>query len=140
MGDKVRLNVYMSQKNYKRLQDMAALPGVSKTAIVDDALTAYFNPDQINSVEELVLDRMNQFDVQQGEIARDLAVNLEILGQFVLYWLTLTEPMRAGERNEAQLQGAKRYAYFIDQVGRRMASQDPLSIRVIGDLQEAVTK
>lgn len=140
MGDKVRLNVYMSQKNYKRLQDMAALPGVSKTAIVDDALTAYFNPDQINSVEELVLDRMNQFDIQQGEIARDLAVNLEILGQFVLYWLTLTDPMRAGERNAAQLQGAKRYDYFIDQVGRRMASQDPLSMRVIGDLQEAATK
>jgi len=134
MGDKVRLNVYISRKNYKHLDEMASMPGVSKTAIFEDALSAYFNPDHVNKFDELVLERMNQFDLKQGEIERDQAVILEILGQFVLYWLTLTEPMRAGERDDAQRQGAKRYDYFLDQVGRRMVSQAPLSVRVLGEL------
>ena len=135
MGDKVRLNVYISRENYKHLDEMASMPGVSKTAIFDDALSAYFNPNHVNKFDELVLERMNQFDLKQGEIARDLAVNIEVLGQFILYWLTLTEPMRAGEREDAQRQGAKRFNYFIDQVGRRMVSQTPLAHQIFGDLE-----
>ena len=72
MGDKTRMNVYMSKKNYKRLEEMAAMPGVSKTAIVDDALSAYFDPDHVNSFEEIILQRMNQFDILQGEIQLSL--------------------------------------------------------------------
>jgi len=135
MGDKTRMNVYMSKKNYKRLEEMATMPGVSKTAIVDDALSVYFDPDHVNSFEEIILQRMNQFDLQQGEIQRDLTVNVEMLGQLILYWLTLTEPMRAGERDDAQKKGAKRFNYFIDQVGRRMGSQTPLALRIFGDLE-----
>ncbi len=136
MTAKIRMNVYMSKQNHKRLVELAALPGVSKTAIVDDALTTYFNPEQANRFEDVILQRMNQFDLAQGEIARDQAVSIELLGQFILYWLTLTEPMRAGERDDAQRQGAKRFNYFIDQVGRRMGSQTPLSHRVFGDLPD----
>ena len=135
MGEKIRMNVYMSRKNYKRLEEMAAMPGVSKTAIVDDALSAYFDPDHVNSFEEVILQRMNQFDILQGEIQRDLTVNVELLGQLILYWLTLTEPMRAGERDDAQKQGAKRYKYFLEQVGRRMGSQTPLVLRIFGALE-----
>ena len=62
---------------------------------------------------------------------RDLALCLETLGQFVLYWLTRTDPIPEAERDAAQLLGQRRFEFFIDQVARRVASDEPLSKRAL---------
>ena len=71
-------------------------------------------------LEERLLARLDGFEVRQGEIERDVALLLETLGQFVLYWLTRTDPIPEGEREIAHALGQRRFDYFIDQVVRKV--------------------
>ncbi|MGE6699299.1 hypothetical protein ACQKH5_16495 [Hyphomonas sp. NPDC076900] len=66
-----------------------------------------------------------------GEIERDVALLLETLGQFVLYWLTRTDPIPEGEREIAHALGQRRFDYFIQQVARRSVSGNSLSDRIL---------
>ena len=52
-------------------------------------------------------------------------------GQFVLYWLTRTDPIPESQRDAAQILGQRRFEFFIDQVARRVASDEPLSKRAL---------
>lgn len=128
--DKQRVNVWISARNYRALEMLTCKPGVSKTDIVDTAMTHYLYPDERSDIENAILPRLDEIDLQQGNLERDLAVTTEALGQFILYWLTLTEPLRAGEREDAQKLGQKRLDHFLDQVGRKIGTQTTFSIRL----------
>ena len=72
---------------------MTLRPGVTKSAIVEQALREFFNPEIRDGMEERILKRLNQFDVRQGHIERDTNIAVEALGQFIFYWLTRTDPL-----------------------------------------------
>ena len=63
---------------------------------------------------------MDAFEIRQGEIERDVGFTLEALGQFVLYWLTRTDPLPEGEREAAHALGQRRFNYFVEQVARKV--------------------
>jgi hypothetical protein len=65
----------------------------------------------------------------QGAIERDLAFILEMLGQYVLYWLTRTDPLPEGERDIAHALGQKRFDFFVEQVAKKVARTGGLSAR-----------
>ena len=95
-------------------------PGVTRHALIKQALEEFFEPAIRYGLEENLLRRLDGFDIRQGEIERDLALCLETLGQFVRYWLTRTGPIAKGERDLARSLGQRRFEYFIDQVARKV--------------------
>jgi len=119
---KPRINIHIPTDLYALLCEEARRPGVTKTAIMETALRAYFCPDSKLGLEERLLDRFDRFDVRQGEMERDLAVCIETLCHYVLYWLTRIEPIPDGERDAAQSLGKKRYDHFLNQVARNLST------------------
>ncbi len=117
---KPRVNIRISTKLYAQLCEAADRPGVTKTAIVEDALRAWFDPEARSLLEERLLARVDAFDQRQGDMERDVAFTYETLTHFIYYWLTRTEPIPDGERDIAHALGQKRFDYFIDQVTRKL--------------------
>lgn len=117
---KPRLNLRLRADLSRKLEEATRRPGVTKNALIEKALEEYFEPEIRHGLEERLLARLDRFEVRQGEIERDVALLLETLGQFVLYWLTRTDPIPEGERDIAHALGQRRFDYFIDQVARKV--------------------
>ena len=117
---KPRVNIRISTKLYAQLCEAADRPGVTKTAIVEDALRAWFDPEARSVLEERLLARMDAYDQRQADMERDLAFTYETLAHYIYYWLTRTEPIPEGERDIAHALGRKRFDYFLDQVAQKL--------------------
>jgi hypothetical protein len=128
---KPRLNIRLSHEMHRKLEEMVLAPGSTKSAIMEDALRAYLDPQRTAARDDILLQRLDRIEKRQNAMERDLALCLETLGQFVLYWLTRTDPIPEAERDAAQLLGQRRFEFFIDQVARRVASNEPLSKRAL---------
>lgn len=113
-----RLNIRVTEKMTKQLERQARLHGVTMTAIIEAALERYFDTANTEQPEALVLRRLDRIDKRQGALERDLAINLETLQHFVLYWLTRTEPIPEGDRDVAHALGRRRMDHFMAQVAR----------------------
>ena len=128
---KPRVNIRLSHEIHRILEEMVLAPGATKSAIMEDALRAYLDPDRTAARDDILLQRLDRIEKRQNAMERDLALCLETLGQFVLYWLTRTDPIPEAERDAAQILGQRRFEFFIDQVARRVASDEPLSKRAM---------
>jgi hypothetical protein len=120
---KPRVNIRISTKLYAQLCEAADKPGVTKTAIVEDALRAWFDPEARSVLEERLLARMVAFDQRQADMEKDLAYTYATLSHFVYYWLTRTEPIPEGDRDIAHALGQKRFEYFIAQVDNKISQE-----------------
>lgn len=125
-----RLHLRIDPKLIAKLENAAAVPHVTKSALVEAALRQYFEPGGEDSREANLLRRLDGFDLRQGAIERDTALIAEALGQFILYWLTRTEPLPEGARDQAHQLGQRRFDYFISQVAQKLGAEDGLSARV----------
>ena len=113
---KPHLNLRLCPDLLARLEAETRRPGVTKNAVIEKALDEYFQPAIRLRLEERLLQRLDKFEIRQG----DVALSLETLGQFVLYWLTRTDPVPDGERETAHALGQRRFAYFIEEVARKV--------------------
>lgn len=127
---KPRLNLRLRSDLLYKLEEATRRPGVTKNAIIEQALQEYFEPEMRHGLEDRLLARLDDFEVRQGEIERDLALSLETLGQFVLYWLTRTDPIPESEREIAHALGQRRFEHFIGQVARKLTGGEVLSKRL----------
>ena len=120
---KPRINLRLSGDVYAKLDEMTRRPGATKSAIIEQALREYFNPEIRQGMEERILKRMDK-------IERDVEIALEAIGQFVFYWLTRTDPLPESEREAAHALGLRRFNFFIEQVGQKVCGSNLLSERI----------
>tara|TARA_R110001606_G_scaffold199398_1_gene347090 strand:+ start:5295 stop:5750 length:456 start_codon:yes stop_codon:yes gene_type:complete len=128
---KPRINLRLAADIYARLDEATQRPGATKSAIIEQALREYFDPEVKSELEDRILARLDAFDIRQGEIERDVGFTLEAFGQFVLYWLTRTDPLPEGEREAAHALGQRRFDYFVDQVARKFGNDHGIASRFI---------
>ena len=127
---KPRLNLRLRADLHRRLEEACRRPGVTRNAIIEQALAEHFDPGVKRTLEDRVLQRLDAFDVRQGAVERDVSFVLEMLGQYVFYWLTRTDPIPEGEREIAHALGQRRFDFFIGQVARKAVQPDRLSGRL----------
>lgn len=127
---KPRLNLRLAGDVYAKLDEMTRRPGTTKSAIIEQALREYFNPEIRQGLEERILERLNKFDLRQSAIERDVGITLEALGQYVLYWLTRTDPLPESEREAAHALGFRRFNHFIEQVGQNFYGDETLTAKL----------
>jgi uncharacterized protein (DUF1778 family) len=116
-----RLNIRVTEKMSRQLDRAARLHGVTMTAIIETALARYLEEPGSEPAEALLLRRLDRIDRRQALQDRDTVIILETLQHYILYWLTLTEPVPEGEREGAQALGRRRYDHFAAQVARKVA-------------------
>lgn len=103
------------------LDRLGAKPGATKSAIVADALRAFFERRAGSAVDEMLRLRLDRMTKVIGRLERDQQVLLESLALFVRYQLTVTAPLPEADK-AAQAIGRERFQRFVDQVGRQLAA------------------
>ena len=117
---KHRLNIYFSHELLERLGDLAAQRGLTKSSIVEAALTSFLSPDAADRREAVFVRRLDRMTRQIERLERDLTIGVETLALFVRFWLAVTPPLPESAQPAAKAQGSERYEAFIETLGRRL--------------------
>jgi hypothetical protein len=123
---KIRHQFYLPDGLSAKLDAMAAQPGSSKTAILTDALTAWFERRAGNELDERFGPRLDRQSRIADRTEQKLDYLTEALGLFIRHQLTLTAHQPAFDAETNQL-GRLRYDEFMKVVGRMLARGDAAS-------------
>jgi hypothetical protein len=133
MRNKKRYNIYLSLPLARKLDFVGQVPG-AKSALVEEALRARLEPEQVPGANEVLVRRLNELHRIVGGIGRDVAIATETLALFVRYFLTITPPLPQSEQEPARLLGKERFQVFVAQVGRRLAGDQRLVAEVLASI------
>ena len=120
-SDKIRCQFFLPKAVNDRFEAVAAKPGVSKSAIFEEALTAFLDRKGDNEIELRFVKRLDQFSKQLDRVELKINVIQESLTLFIRYVLSAIEP--APERDEAaHAAGRERFVAFVEPVRKQLAS------------------
>ncbi len=117
---RARLNIFIEPDHAKRLDDLAALRGVSKSAVIAAALASFLAPESMDKREAVITKRMDRLSRQFDRLERDQSILIETLALYIRYFLTVSLPIPEGQQEVARAQGRVRYAQFIEQLARHV--------------------
>lgn len=118
---RIRYQLFLPEELSQRFEALAARPGVSKSAILTDALTAWLNRQAASELENRFSQRLDRMSMALGRIERDGHILLESLALFVRYELMVQAPLAEGDE-AARAVGRDRFDAFVARVGEALAS------------------
>ena len=113
---RARLNVYLEDEHLRRLEEVAALKGISKSSIVAAALATYFSPERSAAVTR----RLDALSRQFERLERDQTILLETIALWIRHQLAVTAPVPEALQDAARAQGRARFADFLNQLVRHL--------------------
>jgi predicted transcriptional regulator len=113
-----RLNVFLEREHARRLEELAAVKGLSKSAIVAAALSAFLSTEGAGMREAAIARRLDKLRTQGERFGRDQTILIETLALFIRVYLTVSTPIPEGHQEAARAQGKARFEQFITQLGR----------------------
>jgi predicted transcriptional regulator len=118
---KRRHEFYLDEDLSDRLSTMAAKPGSSKTAIMTDALRAYFERGAASELDERFKARLDKQSLQLARIERDQQIVAESVALLARFQFMVTAPVPDSDR-AARALAQERFKGFLEQVSRRIAN------------------
>lgn len=119
---KPRLTRRIDTKLNAQLCQAARERRMTKTAIVQAALRNHFDPEACELLEERLIRRLDQYEVHLGYLERDIAITMEMLANYLVYWLARFEPFPESERDIAHGLARRRFDHFIKQVAAKVTN------------------
>ena len=113
-----RLNVFVEPSHAKRLAELAAAMGVSKSKIVAASLASFLSPEGADRREAAIAKRLDQLTQQFERLDRDQTILIETLALYVRYYLSVSAPVPESHQQAVRAQGRARFEQFIAQLGR----------------------
>ena len=117
---RTRLNIFIEPDHAKRLDQLAAHKGVSKSAVIAAALASFLSPDAADQREAATGKRLDRLSRQFDRLERDQSILIETVALYIRYFLTVSLPVPEGQQDAARAQGRARYAQFIEQLARHI--------------------
>lgn len=117
---RARLNIFLEHDHARRLDQLAAMKGVSKSAIVAAALASYLSPDGGDRREAAIAKRLDRLTHQFDRLERDQTILIETVALFVRYTLTVNAPIPPAHQEAARAQGLARFQQFVEQLARHL--------------------
>ncbi len=130
-----RMNLFIQPDHARRLDELAAKKGVSKSSIVAAALASWLSPDAGDQREAAMAKRLDRLSRQFERLERDQNIQIETLALFVRYFLTVSTPVPEAHQEAAKAQGKARFEQFIEQLGRHLLRGRSLVKDVIEEIQ-----
>jgi hypothetical protein len=115
-----RLNLFIEPEHARRLTQVAAMKGVSKSSIIAAALASWLSPDSGDQREAAIAKRLDRLSRQFERLERDQSILIETLALYVRYFLTVSIPVPEAHQEAARAQGKARYSQFVEQLGRHL--------------------
>jgi hypothetical protein len=132
---RARLNIFIEPDHAKRLNQVAAHKGVSKSAVIAAALASFLSPDGADQREAAIAKRLDRLSRQFERLERDQNVLIETTALYIRYFLTVSIPVPEGQQEAARAQGRARYAQFIEQLARHIQRGRSLVREVHEDIE-----
>jgi hypothetical protein len=132
---RTRLNLFIEHEHAQRLEALATMKGLSKSAIIAAALAAFLAPESGDQREAIIAKRLDRLSRQFDKHERDQNILIETLALFVRYYLTVSIPVPEAQQAAARAQGRARFARFIEQLGRHLLRGRSLVQDVAEELQ-----
>jgi hypothetical protein len=117
---RTRLNIFLESDHAKRLEELAAMKGLSKSSIIAAALSSFLSPDSGDRREAAIVKRLDRLSNQFSKLERDQNILIETLALYVRYFLTVSTPVPESHQEAARAQGRVRFEQFIAQLGRHL--------------------
>ncbi|WBX82926.1 CopG family transcriptional regulator [Sphingosinicella microcystinivorans] len=131
---RVRLNVYFPPELARQVSELAIRRRISRSAIVEAAVTSWMSPDGADRMEGAFVRRLDRLSRQVQRLERNTGLTTEALALFVRFWLAVTPPLPDEDQAAAQVKGRKRYEGFVETLGRRYASGKSLLDEISEDI------
>ncbi len=119
---RTRLNLSLPVEMISRINDLSARRGLSRSAIVEAAVSSFLSPDGPDRMEAAFTRRLDRLSRQTQRLERDLGISTETLALFVRFWLTVTPPLPPDAQGPARIKGNERFEHFIEAVARKLQS------------------
>ena len=103
-----RLNLFIQPEHAKRLDELAAKKGVSKSSIVAAALASWLSPDAGDQREAAIAKRLDRLSRQTERMERDQNIQIETLALFIRYFLTISTQGRGPRPGQSALRAVRR--------------------------------
>lgn len=117
---RTRLNLFIEHEHAQRLEALATMKGLSKSAIIAAALAAFLAPESGDQREAIIAKRLDHLSRQFDKLERDQNILIETLALYVRYYLTVSIPVPEAQQAAARAQGRARFAQFVEQLGRHV--------------------
>jgi len=130
-----RLNLFIERDHAKRLEELSAKKGVSKSSIVAAALASWLSPDAADKREAAMAKRLDRLSRQFEKLERDQNILIETVALYVRYYLTVSTPLPESHQEAARAQGRARFEQFIEQLGRHILRGRSLVREVYEELE-----
>ena len=120
MTHKVRYQLFLPQPLSARLVEYASRPGVTKSDVLVQALTAWLDRRGKTELDDRFGRRLDRIADLLDRLLRDSHVELETLAVFIRYELAINPPV-ADNDAVGRAAGAARFEAFLAQVARQVA-------------------
>jgi hypothetical protein len=117
---RARLNIFLQPEHARRLDELAAKKGISKSSIVAVALTSWLSPDAGDQREAAIAKRLDRLTHQFDRLERDQSILIETVALYVRVFLTVSTPVPGAHQDAARAQGRARFEQFVEQLGRHL--------------------
>jgi hypothetical protein len=114
------MNVYFPPELLRQLIDLADRKRLSRSSIVEAAVTSFLSPDGADRTEAAITRRLDRLSRQIRRLERDLSIATETLALFIRFWLTVTPQLSAEAQAAAQAKGRERFEGFVEALARRL--------------------
>lgn len=118
---RIRHQFFLSEDLTERLETLAARPGVSKSAILADAVEAWLNRRGAHELDDRFGLRLDRLTRAIDKVGRDGEVLLETVALFVRYELAIHPPLAEND-HAGRAMARERFNAFVQQVGRQIAA------------------
>src|SRR5271168_2658436 len=129
-----RLNLSLPIEMIARINELATLKGLTRSAIVEAAVASFLSPDGADRREAAFTRRLDRLTRQAQRLERNVGISTETLALFVRFWLTITPPLPNDAQAAAQIKGRERYEGFIEALGRRLQKGQSLFQEIPNDV------
>ena len=115
-----RLNIYVERDQAKRLAELAATRGLSKSSIIAAALASFLSPDSADRREAAIGRRLDQLTRQFDKLDRDQNILIETVALFIRYYLSVALTVPEAHEEAVKAQGRARFDQFVQQLTRHL--------------------
>ena len=129
-----RLNLFIQPEHAKRLDELAAKKGVSKSSIVAAALASWLSPDAGDQREAAIAKRLDRLSRQTERMERDQNIQIENAGAVHPLFLDHQHAGARSPQGRGPRQGKARFEQFVEQLGRHLLRGRSLVRDVVEEL------
>ena len=105
---RTRLNIFIEPAHAKRLDQISAHKGVSKSAVIAAALASFLSPDGGDQREAALAKRLDRLSRQFDRLERDQGVLIETVALYLRHYLTVALPVPEHQQEAMRAQGRVR--------------------------------